>query len=220
MNEGTNESAEIKELLEFGRDISEAMNGKWQPRCISNAFATHAATRFTLTMQAWIDLDAVRSRLLEGGLPATMGELGDALQAFGYRQEVEISAIEAAEMAHEMRAAVDAGFATSLAMSAPEKTETAKGDGFGSWLPIVACLVSQLGISPREVGPLPVAQALALIAATRRNQGWTEAGTPYALRNLASAEAENPAPVTPSESAGTGAGAEEPASESSGGEAV
>lgn len=175
----------LESLRAMSRDIAEAENNPFQPRCIAAAFA-EVPSRFVLTMQVWINLAHSRSPLLLGRVPETIGELEDALTDFHYSGPTELDPEEMAQAAEEMLGAVNFGFSTVLAMEPEEGKEdrSTAEDGFGSWAPILAALVTQLGLAVREALSLPVAQVYVLLASHRRNQGWRPAGTHYALRDL------------------------------------
>lgn len=198
------EDADLAYLVEEANALAEAANSPWEPRCISDAFAPSTRT-FSLTIQAWVALDAIRSPVLFGRAPETQEEFSLALAAFGLEPGQALTAEEAAVLAADMCDAVVAGFSTVLPMRSSESSGSSMmGDGFGRWLPIFACLVVQCGLSPADANAMPVAQAYALLAAMRRNQGWKEAGTPYNLRDLddeepVAAEAAHSSPETTEE---------------------
>ena len=177
---------ELDGLIDLCREVAAAEQSPWEPRCVSNAFASHSPRTFTLTMQAWIDLDAIRSPLLQDAVPATEADFWAALSAFGAAEKKgsELTPAEAAVLTEEMRAAVSAAFSMMLGMKRPDATEGDDADGFGSWLPIFACLKTQCGYTHAEALALDAGQAFAVIAAMRKNQGWEPHGTPYAVRDL------------------------------------
>ena len=188
MIEGDALDKELDELNAFSAEIAAAMQSPWEPRCVGRAFASETPRTFVLTMQAWIDLDVIRSPVLKGNAPENREQFYAALHAFGVKEKAgaELSPEEAAVMADEMLAAVALGFAMSLPMVPPgEPAESEdEADGFGGWLPVFGCLVTQCGIEADRAMKLRVDRALALIAVMRRNQGWKLKGTPYALRDL------------------------------------
>jgi hypothetical protein len=176
------------QLRELSNDLVAAMQRPWQPRCIVRAFATPAKPPlFTLTIRTWANLDAIESPLLQGTLPPTVEEIERAIAAFGWPSEIEeLTSEEALVMAEEMRLAIRDGFSTSLEMAPPDgSAERDLQHGFGSWLPVLSCLVTQCGMSARRALDFPVNQAFAIIAGMRHNQGWKAVGVPYALRELA-----------------------------------
>lgn len=181
------ELAEMQMLCDEVNLIAEVENSPWEPRCIAVAFAPSART-FVLTMQSWIALDAIQSPVLLGSAPETQGELVLAMGAFGLEATEPLTPEEAAVLAADMCEAVALGFSTVMPMRPDEGSSSTPHDGFGRWLPIFACLVVQCGLSIAEANALPVAQAHALLAAMRRNQGWREIGTPYNLRDMEGAE--------------------------------
>jgi len=176
---------EEQDLRALGAAIAKAEQSPWEPRCVCKAFAS-APGALVLTLQGWIDLDAARSPLLEGkGIDAddAEGQLTAAVNAFGLgplltEPEDRDTLVEA------MLDAVHAAFSTHLKMRCPGESRAQAPGGFGKWLPILACLVAQLGMSRPEALATPVIQALALIAAHRSNQGWTVADLSYAQRDM------------------------------------
>lgn len=180
--------AEEQALHELGSEVAAALHSPWEPRCVARAFASGAP--LALTMQQWIDLDHARSPLLQDALPATAEELTVAAEIFAL-DVAEFSPQEAADVAELMLRAVRAAFALALPMRDPgaEKVAT-EDDGFGTWLPLWAALVTQCGLAPDAALALRVDRAYALLTAHRRNQGWEPAGEPYALRDLVKAEEE------------------------------
>lgn len=170
------------------RAISEALAGAeqspWEPRCVSKAFASRPGG-LVLTMQGWIDLDAVCSPFLEGRLPDgddAVAQLSAAVDAFGLGP-LEVKPDDAIELAEAMRKAVTEAFSMQLKMQPPGDTSPKAPGGFGSWLPIFACLVAQIGMSRLDALATPVCQAFALIATHRHNQGWLVSDATYAQRD-------------------------------------
>jgi hypothetical protein len=171
---------EDKALLEMSAELTAAKASPWEPRCIAHAFARQDAQPIDFTMQAWIELEAMRSPLLQGELPEDLEDLEDALNAVGQSAK-DLDSAQAIDVGHAVIVVISEAFAMALPMKEPgaETQETEGPDGFGTWLPIFACLVTQCGLSPADARALRVAEAYALIAAHRRNQGWNEAGQPY-----------------------------------------
>jgi hypothetical protein len=162
----------------------------WQPRTVARAFARTAPPLFRFTLQTWIDLDSLKSPLLQGAFPDDEDSLQAALAAFDHPVE-DVTAMtpdEAANLAELMRDAVQRGFSAALRMRPAEGGAAGTGDGFGAFAPVLACLIVQLGFSRADALRTPVEQAFVLIAAHRSNQGWRPAGTPYALRDLENGE--------------------------------
>jgi len=179
------ENAALDELNGLSTEVAAALHSPWEPRCVAQCFRTRGEGDLAFTMQTWIDLEAARSPLLAGELPREMDDLYPALDAFG----LAIGGMEPGEvaaLATAMLRAVQTAFAMSLAMRQPDAEPGEETpDGFGAWLPLFACLVTQCGLSPAEAKQCDVGEAYALTAAHRRNQGWRAAGTEYALRDLA-----------------------------------
>jgi len=177
---------EEQNLRALGADLAGAEQSPWQPRVVCRAFA-RVPGALVLTMQGWIDLEAARSPLLEGSLPDADdadGQLTRAVDAFGLGPLVAEPG-ERDLLVVAMLDAVFAAFETRLAMRAPgpESSPLAPG-GFGAWLPVLACLIAQLGMSRPDALATPVAQAFALIAAHRHNQGWHVTEATYAQRDI------------------------------------
>ncbi|GEM_PF-7055564 len=192
--------AEEEGLQSLSKDLAGAEQSPWEPRCVARAFhrglGEHA---FVFTMQTWIDLDFAKSPFLQGELPTARNEspeelrrlLGEYETAFRAFEHVSTPAIctadELIQFGRKMIGAIERGFAMKLKMEPPEGFEaaaTTSRDGFGDFLPVLACLKSQLHFSLAEALALPVKQALALIAAHRRNQNWRPAGDTYASRDI------------------------------------
>lgn len=177
---------EKQQLLEMGGDIAAAKASPWEPTCIANAFATPGPNAIALTMQGWIDLDHIRSPILNGELPKNIEELkAAALLAFDLLFE-DMPIEDVMNVGRAMcRACVDA-FALGLKMVDSDEPATGDepSDGFGNWLPVWACLITQCGLSLDDARTIRVDQAHALVATMRRNAGWKVAGTPYALRGI------------------------------------
>ena len=200
------EDEEIATLQALSQEAEAALHSLWEPRCLARAFATPPAGAVAFTMQAWIDLEAIRSPLLHGALPG-LEELAATATCFGLPVD-ELSGADAVLVALALRRAVAAGFALALPMQHPDpeqRAPDAEPDGFGAWLPLFACLVVQCGLAPRDARALPVGEAYALTAALRRNAGWEATGTLYALRDVADGQnlqneqtGESPAPSPPS----------------------
>lgn len=175
-------ATEEQNLRAFQQEIAEAEQSPWQPACIAAAFARTNGLRFT--MQGWIDLELARSPLLEGRLPETVGDFNAALRAFDLGEQ-ELTLEETTEVGLAALDAIADGFAMRLGMECPGPRESTRPPGwFGSWLPLLACLVGQIGMSREEALACPVGQAFALLAAHRYNHGWDVAGEPYGLRGI------------------------------------
>jgi hypothetical protein len=181
---------EEQQVRELADDLANATQGAGEPRCIVAAFATMPENRVVLTMQNWIDLEAIRSPLLQLRLPEHLEELEMAANVF--RMTVRnLSADNAIRVACVIRQAADEAFSLAMPMR-PSSSHIDNGsdtsDGFGTWLPLFAFLVAECGLTPAAAGALPVSHAFALLAAHRRNQGWECAGASYAQRDFVSAE--------------------------------
>lgn len=181
--------AEEQELRALGDELADARRSPWEPRCVARAFATPLEDDCILTMQGWIDLEAIRSPILNGEPFADPMQITHAGLAFGLCIDERLTEEEALVLIENMREAINEAFAMSLPMKPRNPDGTADRDGFGNWLPTFAFLVSECGMAPRIALAMPVRQVLPLLSATRRNQGWVEAGEPYAMRNQREEEA-------------------------------
>lgn len=183
MNDSPSEDAELEELRALSAEIAAAENSPWEPQCIARAFAPPRGG-VLFTMAEWLALSAVKSPLLQDAFPET----ADDLAAVGEVFRLDLEALTADELMAAVRGikrAVNEAFAMSLPMSSPGAEHgSQEEDGFGAWLPLWAFLVVQCGLSPDAALALGVGRAFALMAGTRRNQGWKTGGTPYAWRDL------------------------------------
>ena len=181
---------EEQELRDLAGEITGALHSTWEPACLARAFATPPRASIALTMQGWIDLDHLRSPLLLGRpfLALDDDAIMKTAEVFGLSFD-DLNAEDIARCAIAIERAVADAFALGLEMRAPGgDAAAAADDGFGAWLPVFAFLVAQCRIAPAEAMALRVDQAFALMAAVRRNQGWSVAGLPYALRDLEGGE--------------------------------
>ncbi|HEX8313003.1 MAG TPA: hypothetical protein VF614_16885 [Chthoniobacteraceae bacterium] len=202
----TLDSGSLEDLYALSREIAEQEQSPWEPRCVSAMFSTVRQKRFRFTMQAWIDLDAIRSPLLDGAIPRKLEEIDEALSIFGFEVREELEADEYIALSEEMLEVVNQGFAMSLGMRDPNEKESssARPEHFGNWLPLVACMVTQFKIPYETVLKMKVGEALALVACSRHNQGWESEGTPYKLRESEEGAPEPEAAATPAEDANNG----------------
>lgn len=183
-----------QDLREMQAELVAADRSPWQPRCVARAFRSQEAA-FVFTVQAWIDLDAAASPFLLGQLPeaeVALAQFEVAFAAFGHVATTP-EACEPEELillGRKMLVEIGRGFAMRLQLAPPEGCKLAGGsdNGLGDWLPIVACLKSQLGFSLAEAISLTVGQAFALVAAHRANEGWGVAGETYAQRDIPEGE--------------------------------
>lgn len=173
---------EERDLRELGNDVSAALQSPWEPGAIVRAFASRGLG-LSFTMQVWIDLEAVRSPLLLGELPANREQTEEAFRAFGLDLG---EAEEAVLVCDAMQRAIAEAWAAALEMKPAEPQPAAidEHDGFGRWAPLFAGLVTQCGLGRAEALQTEVGQAFILLATERRNRGWHAAGTPYALRDV------------------------------------
>jgi hypothetical protein len=190
---------EENDLRALGNELAEALQSPREPSCVARAFATPAPGTIALTMQGWIDLEAIHSPLLRLELP----EPPDALEAAARIFALTIRGLtpkEALLVARAMRRATAEAFATALPMRRPGDTDGGGDDGFGAWLPLFAFLILECGLDPASAHASRVDQAFALLAACRRNQGWACVEASYAQRDVIEANATTPGPVSAAES--------------------
>lgn len=170
------------DLQQFNAEIAGAMNSPWEPGCLVRAFASPGVGDVVFTMQAWIDLERLRSPLLHGALPATVEEFAASAAVFGCDVE-PLDAQEIFDLGHAFRRAIAEGFGMNLPMTPPRGGEAA-AEGFGAFLPLLEALIGECGLSRTEALATPVGQGFALLAARRRREGWSVAGQVYALREV------------------------------------
>ena len=173
---------EEQELRALSEEIANVSSSRWEPRCIARTFASRLEGHVVFTMQAWIDLEAIRSPILTDDDFTDPEQITHAGAAFDLIINEKVPAHEAVLLIESMREAISAAFSMSLPMRHPDMKAEAPSDGFGGWLPLMAFLEAECGKSRAEARSYPVGEALALMATTRRNQGWREAGQPYAQR--------------------------------------
>lgn len=181
---------EQKELRELGEELAAQEDSPWQPPCIARAFAgantrrekTEERLCLVLTMQGWIDLDAIRSPFLLEQIPSTADEAIDAWTVLNPGREVPAPEVLVETILGSIRDAFSTVMKMRQSGSFGCSFDSSDSLGFGSWLPLFACLVTQCGLSPAEALAMPVAQTFALIAAMRSNEGWMPQGESYAQR--------------------------------------
>jgi len=179
-----------QDLRAMQAELVSAERSPWQPRCVARAFRS-SEDPFVFTVQTWIDLDAAKSPFLLGKLPEAeeaMVQFEVAFAAFGHRATTP-EACDPEELillGRKMLVEIERGFAMRLQLAPPEgcKLTEGSGNGLGGWLPIVACLKSQLGFSLAETLSLTVGQAFALVASHRVNEGWSVSDETYAHRDI------------------------------------
>ena len=184
-----------QDLREMQAELVTSEQSPWEPRCVARAFRT-SEEAFVFTMQSWIDLDACASPFLLFQLPEAedyLAQFEAGFAAFGHAATTP-EACEAEEvvlLGRKMIAAIAQGFCMRAKLAPPDgwKLGGDSDNGIGNWLPILACLKSQLGFSLAEALALPVGQAFAFIAAFRCNSGWSVVGETYAQRDIPEEEA-------------------------------
>jgi len=169
-------------LRELGNELATAQQSPWEPLCVARAFATPQSGTIALTMQWWIDLEAMRSPLLRLETPAQVEDLERAARVFALSLD-GMSPEDAAHVWRAMRRTVTEAFALAMPMQRPDGASRAGQDGFGAWLPLLAFLIVECGIDPMTARKMRVDHAFALLAACRRNQGWECAAASYAQRD-------------------------------------
>lgn len=179
-----------QDLRELQEEIIAADVSLWEPRCVASCFA-RKDTPFDFTMQAWIDLDAVKSPFLLGKLPEAenvLVQFQEAFAAFGHIDTTP-EACDAEDLILLGRliiTLIEEAFAMRIKLAPPEgRRTTEKGStGIGGWVALLACLKTQLGFSLDEALSFNVGKAFALIAAHRCNDGWNVSGETYAQRDI------------------------------------
>lgn len=180
---------DLRDLREFQEELLKAESSQWQPECVSEAFFSEPGP-FVLTMQAWIDLERMKSPFLFAQLPDAEDALEKfemAFRAFGYRETMpeNCDAEELLLLGQMMISSICSAFAMARRLEPPEGSKLAAGEnGLGNWLPLLACMKSQLGFTVDDALALPVAKAYALVVAHRCNEGWRVAGETYANRDV------------------------------------
>lgn len=184
---------EEQDLREWSAELAGAERSPWEPRCVAQAFCSGAADEaLVFTMQVWIDLEAVRSPFLLGQMPeaeVAYARFAEAIRAFGHPSPTPEACTgeELVSVGQQIIRVIGQAFAMRLRLAPPEGmvSQAAADNGAGDWLPVVACLKSQLGFSLADALALPVGQAFALIVGHRCNQGWSVAGETYVSRDAA-----------------------------------
>lgn len=182
---------DLQDLMELQAELAALERSVYQPSCVSRVFATAAEEApFVFRMQTWIDLDAIRSPVLELRLPhedeGVLPALAGALAAFGHHEATveELEPEQVIMLFGDMIAAVQQGFSMRLTVEPPRRAESRADGGFGSWLPLYTCLLGQLYIPRAEVRQMPVAEAFAILAAHRWCHGWSVQGETYKNRDV------------------------------------
>lgn len=175
-----NEDAQLRELSE---DLARAGQSAADPRCIALCFCTPAEGELRLTMQQWIDLEAISSPVLQQQIPEHPDELERAANVFGLSIR-DLDPGEAIGIADRLIDSVKRAFGMCLGMQQPGDSPSAAPDGFGLWLPVFVFLIAECGCSPVTARQVPVGEAFALLAGRRRNQGWEPKGETYAQRDV------------------------------------
>ncbi len=178
-----------QDLQELQAELVAVETAPWQPRCVSEEFRI-AVDPFVFTMQTWIDLEAAHSPFLLGELPEAkdaVEEFETAFRAFGHEETTpeECDPEGLVLLGRRMLAVIASGFSMRLNLEPPDGfSKVTQDNGMGDWLPVLACLKSQLGFSLAEALRLRVGQAFALMSAHRCNEGWSVSGESYLLRDV------------------------------------
>lgn len=170
------------QLRELSEELARAAQSHDEPRCIARTFATPKPGSVVFTMGHWITLESLRSPLLQAQIPESVEEAETSANVFGLSIQ-DLSAEEAVELGVRLRDAIQDGFAMALKMRPEEGEADTAADGFGTWLPVFTFLITECHCPPFEARSVPVGQALAILAARRRNQGWRCGGATYAERD-------------------------------------
>ncbi len=184
---------EQQELREFGAELAANARSPWEPRCVARAFRSRDEA-FVFTMQVWIDLDAAASPFLQLQLPEAeeaVDAFAAAFRAFGH-YETDPATCEPEDLVtigQRIVRVIAEGFGMRLRLNPPEGCKTvAAQNGLGDWLPVLACLKTQMSFGLLEAKMTPVGEAFALIAAHRCNEGWSVAEETYADRDIPEGE--------------------------------
>jgi hypothetical protein len=183
-----------QDLRELQGELIASDVSLWEPRCVAACFA-RKDTPFDFTMQAWIDLDAVKSPFLLGKLPATalvLIQFREAFAAFGHFETTPEACgpDDLILLGNQIIDAISEAFQMRVKLAPPDGCRAAhvESTGMGGWVSLFACLKSQLGFSLSEAMALNVGKAFALIAAHRCNDGWSVAGETYSQRDIPETE--------------------------------
>lgn len=170
------------DLAAFSEELAGQASSPWQPACVAQAWS-QAGRRVGFTMQAWIELERLRSPILLGELPDELTALEAAANVFGLSVD-GMQPADAIALGQALISAVQLAWSMRLKMQ-PANPAAHADQGFGDWLPLLACLVSQAGLSLHEARSMEVAQAFSFLAAMRHNESWNlVGGEPYNLRDI------------------------------------
>ena len=191
--------AEDQELLEFAQEIADVTRSPWQPRAVAEVFTRKPVQvgpwrLGQLTMRGWIALDAVRSPFLNleripvDKVPERLAEAIAALTGEAVTADTVIDAVPPSEAQAAVEALFDLcgeRFSCGVKLKPPKHLEGGpeiSEDGFGSWGPLLACLVKEMGMSRIDALDAPASQATALVMFARHNEGYRVEGPNYRHR--------------------------------------
>lgn len=183
----------MTEIEELSAEILAAKSSPWEPWPIVRAWRSLRPGEISFTMQEWIDLEAIRSPLLRGELPASIEELAESAEILGCAVG-GLEGEEAVHLANVLLQTVRKAFAAALPMQ-HDDAAPAHSDGFGDWLPLLTFLITECGMAPAVALALRVEAAFTLLATKRSNDGWRPKGAPYALRAIGSGHASEGEPT-------------------------
>lgn len=192
--------AEEQQLHALGNALADAEQSAWQPACVREALLACGLTVGPwhvpdLTLRRWLQLEAVRSPLLGGAwskcADLRLMEICRALRIL-LEREVAIHELMASVAPEELGKFIDSltelvsrAFATVLPMHPPGDSVTppAHPPGFG-WVLALYCELRARGCSRDDALDTPVAEAFALQAMSRWQQGWQITNLGYAQREV------------------------------------
>ena len=177
------DAEDIADLQTLGSEVAGALQSAREPGCVVRAFASPLPGTIVVTMQRWMDLEAVGSPIVAGCALETDDDLHKTAAIF----ELNLTELDAEAVARCAIAMERAGlemYALTLKMRQPGATGGALDDGCGTWLPLMAFLLAECHVGYAEAQQMPVTRAFGLMAAVRRNQGWDVVGEPYAMREV------------------------------------
>ena len=189
-----------RELRGLAAELAEVEASPWQPRTVRNAFLPvpvlvgHIMLQ-PLTMIRWLRLDRVQSPFLGGAWPldttVQVRALVSAVAILSGDQGVDeerfiqiVTPEETLEGFRTVATLISDAFSPDIEMrrEGPDVPAHRPG-GFGRWLVLMTCLITDLGLSVSEAMQIPVAQALCLHACHSWRNGFVPAHETYLQRD-------------------------------------
>jgi hypothetical protein len=192
-----NHDDEMARLRAFSAELAGAEVSPWQPRCVVRAFGLRGRGEVEFTMARWLELEKLRSPVLQLEYPETVEAIEATLRVFGLSAalgaEDEPEEQLAPEDSYLAMGAIIREIGESFALGLKMQPRLAQGEtlleppqnGMGAWLTTYAALISQCHQSRREAKEWRVGEALAVLCGMRANQGWTVVDETYAQRDAA-----------------------------------